>query len=730
MTKDGDRGTPRAPGKEASGIVRETVRVVLSGYAQVIFASQWQVGVILLAATFVAPAQGAAGLIGLALTSLFALALGMDRAHVRDGFYAYNGLLVGLALGMSWQPNAPFLLLLAAASLLAVLVAAGLRAIAERFLGVPVLSWPFVITTWAAVAAGRHLAGLAYAGAPGGPACALPLPETIEYFARSLGAAFFVPSAPAGLLVALALLVFSRHAFLLAAAGLAAGTWFHRAIGGDPADLTVRWVGFNFALAAIATGGMWMVPGPGAFVLATVVAALTAVVSVAAAAILGPLGMPPLALPFVLATTLTLFALKHRTRPGRLVPIWLPAGTPEQNLKATRNIRARFLTGAVPAFPLPVTGEWTITQGFEGEHTHKGLWAHAWDLELLDESGKAYTGTGERAADFHAYGKPVFAPAEGRVVRVVNHVEDNPIGQVNTRENWGNLVILWHYGSVYTALCHLQTGSSAVKEGETVAAQQVIGKVGSSGRSPAPHLHFQVQYSPEVGAPTADAELLHYLEKTAEAIAYHTHGRPATGTRLKPMEPDRGRFEALSFPLGGSWRYRVARDGRMAEETIETEIDFAGSRYLVSREHDARVRIFVNRHVFMSLDSHGPRDGLLPWIFLALPRAALTQDDVAWRDELPGEFLLPAIPRVIYDLVEPFVPLARLRTSSRFAAAPDGAGFAIETVLSASGPLAHRALDGVVCTASFDRSRGLVALRASRGVTVILDAVQIDQEGP
>ncbi|HYF93987.1 MAG TPA: M23 family metallopeptidase [Symbiobacteriaceae bacterium] len=56
---------------------------------------------------------------------------------------------------------------------------------------------------------------------------------------------------------------------------------------------------------------------------------------------------------------------------------------------------------------------------------------------------------------------------------------------------YGNLVILLGPGRLVTYYGHLS--GFAVKRGQTVARGQVIGFVGSTGRSTAPHLHLEVR---------------------------------------------------------------------------------------------------------------------------------------------------------------------------------------------------------------------------------------------
>ena len=56
----------------------------------------------------------------------------------------------------------------------------------------------------------------------------------------------------------------------------------------------------------------------------------------------------------------------------------------------------------------------------------------------------------------------------------------------------GNYVLIDHGHDEYSMSAHLQPGSVRVKKGDAVKAGDVIGKLGSSGNSTEPHLHFQL----------------------------------------------------------------------------------------------------------------------------------------------------------------------------------------------------------------------------------------------
>ncbi len=76
-------------------------------------------------------------------------------------------------------------------------------------------------------------------------------------------------------------------------------------------------------------------------------------------------------------------------------------------------------------------------------------------------------------------GTEVYALREGRV------------SYSGWRGGYGRLVIVHHDDGAETRYGHLS--DRLVKEGDTVNADTVIGKVGSSGRSTGPHLHFEVR---------------------------------------------------------------------------------------------------------------------------------------------------------------------------------------------------------------------------------------------
>ena len=56
----------------------------------------------------------------------------------------------------------------------------------------------------------------------------------------------------------------------------------------------------------------------------------------------------------------------------------------------------------------------------------------------------------------------------------------------------GDAVIVSHGNSEYSVYAHLKPGSIRVKVGDRVTTGEAIAKLGSSGNSTEPHLHFQL----------------------------------------------------------------------------------------------------------------------------------------------------------------------------------------------------------------------------------------------
>lgn len=121
------------------------------------------------------------------------------------------------------------------------------------------------------------------------------------------------------------------------------------------------------------------------------------------------------------------------------------------------------------------------------------------DWVQLGADGKAFTGEGQLPEDWVSYGADLVAVADGTILDARDGIPDNrPVGAYSvpmTADNaLGNYVVL-DVGGLhrhFAVYAHIVPGTLQVKVNDTVSAGQVIGKLGSSGNSGAPHLHFHV----------------------------------------------------------------------------------------------------------------------------------------------------------------------------------------------------------------------------------------------
>lgn len=82
-----------------------------------------------------------------------------------------------------------------------------------------------------------------------------------------------------------------------------------------------------------------------------------------------------------------------------------------------------------------------------------------------------------------------FAAERGTPVRAVG---DGIISQANWNGSYGKLVEIQHDSSYMTRYGHLDGYGEGIQNGTAVKKGQVIGYVGSTGRSTGPHLHFEL----------------------------------------------------------------------------------------------------------------------------------------------------------------------------------------------------------------------------------------------
>ncbi len=352
---------------------------VLLAYSEILFARHRGVGLLFLVASVVRPPGTSAhdlwhgglalacGLGAVLLANGLALLLKMHPDSVREGFIGYNALLIGLAVAVLFEPSPAMVFVLLVSVVAVVFVTTGLRSTLGYHFNLPVLSVPFLLVIYLALAARpvmRTLELHPYWLATGSWAGFLPAP--VHDYLCALGAVLFAPNVLSGGLILVGLLVFSRYAVALTVVGFA-GAWLmvHHVFNLPQQDLFL-YVAFNLMLTCLALGGVWFVPQRSSLVLAVGGMLLCAAVLAGASGLLADSGLPVLILPFNLTMLLMLPALRQRTEDIEPKAVDFIAGSPEANRDFYKTRLARFGTRFALRLELPFRGTWQCTQGVDG----------------------------------------------------------------------------------------------------------------------------------------------------------------------------------------------------------------------------------------------------------------------------------------------------------------------------------------------------------------------------
>lgn len=653
---------------------------ILNSYGMIFFARHKWFSLLLLLVSFLDPYAGAAGLFAVAAANGFAWALGYPWAMIRDGQYGFNAAIVGLGLGAYFSWNWTFLGLLIIASLISFLLTVQISGWLAKY-QLPFLSLPFVVTLWIVMLSTRsfdHLVlserGLYYLNelyATGDQWMVnlyqwfnnLPIPAWVELYLRSLGAILFQFNVISGLLLTIGLLLFSRIAFSLSWLGFITAYLFYQWIGADLTQLSYSYIGFNYILTGIALGGYYLLPSKASYTWVIFLTPVLVILTAAFSTLLWYFQLPAYALPFNAIVIGFLYVLKWRSNNQKgPEEVTVQHYSPEQNLYDAHSRKTRFKDFRYIALSLPVMGKWTITQGHSGDITHKEAWRHAWDFEIIDETDKPYNNTGLEPSHYYCYNKPIIAPADGTVVAVVDNIADNIIGETNLHDNWGNSIVLYHAEGLYTQLSHLLEGSIGVAPGDHVKAGQTIARVGNSGRSPIPHLHFQVQALPEVGAPTLQWPLSGYILHEGAETTFCWYAIPEKGQTISHAQPSTVVKQAFHLLPGTSITWTV--EGKAVRWECQT--DMYNHTFIACQDTGAKAWYAEQAGLIYFSGFEGNRHALLFQFYLTAYKVPFSlHNGLTINDELPLHQIDRGFQRWLQDIIAPFFIWRRATYSLR-----------------------------------------------------------------
>jgi len=125
---------------------------------------------------------------------------------------------------------------------------------------------------------------------------------------------------------------------------------------------------------------------------------------------------------------------------------------------------------------------------------------HAFDMMSTNEEGYFLTGDRTKLENYACFGATLIAPVEGEIIATKSDLPDQQIGSRDPEYLEGNHVVIKMDETHYALLAHMKQDSATVSVGDWVEVGQELGECGNSGNTTAPHLHFQIQSTPDLFA--------------------------------------------------------------------------------------------------------------------------------------------------------------------------------------------------------------------------------------
>lgn len=616
--------------------MKRHLKAIFNSYSEIFFLRQMWIGVLLFAATLFNPNLALSGIISAMAAYLFARFINMGKDYLDLGFYTYNPLLVGLSIGYLFRISPLTIFLLIIAGIATFILTAMMFNIFWTYFKLPVLSLPFALMSSAIYLGASQFSNLYVSNLYPQvyDSLNLTLPLWLSGFFRSLGTIFFMPHVLPGIILAIILLGSSRILFMLAVAGYYCGTVVTALMVGSFDQAFSQIYHFNYILIAMSVGSIFLIPSIKSYFLALLAVCTSTILLESVIVFWSYYGIPGFTIPFNIISLSFVYVLGLVNFPllVRVVKV-----TPEETLDHYLSTLRRY-PGTYRTLSLPFAGKWTVWQAFDGDWTHQGHWRYAYDFIITDDDGQSYRNGGEQAGDYYAYRKPVLSPVRGRVTKVISGLADNPIGQVDKANNWGNLVIIYDERGFFVEISHFAQNSIDVAEGDWVERGSYLGLCGNSGYSPQPHIHIQVQGTGEIGSYTLPFSFVNYViadpDGASEQKRFYANDLPPEKTQVEPMHKEKSLEIKTSFMLDDHFVFETFKAGQQTGR-LELVVRMApdGTFYFDTGASQLYFGLFEDTFYFYRMDGE---DEYLKAFFLALPRLPLAcKPGIIWTDYLP-----------------------------------------------------------------------------------------------
>lgn len=654
-------------------------KALLNSYAVLFFSNNRVFALLLLAVSFFNPYAGFAG-IAAAMTAIsLAYFTGLNQQNIQKGMYSYNALIIGIGMGTLFQFGAAFWLLLLSLVVFSVILSAVLQSVLGKH-GLPFLTIPFVLCFWLLLLVSdtfkaidfsyRNIYWMNDAYAIGKNNLVnfilffdnLALPQLVVTFFKALSSLYFQNNVLTGIIIAIGLLIHSRIIFSLIIIGFLSAYCFNAIVMAHPEGMNYYLMGGNFLLVSVAIGGYFIIPSLHSYLWSVIAVPITFIIVMGLGKITGQWSLPVFSLPFSITVLSMLYFFSVKYQAGRIVLTPLQFQSPEKNLYNYLNNKERLQHSQHIRLQLPFIGQWMVSQGHNGNITHKGDWSKALDFIIVDHQLKTYTNYATKTEDFYCYNKPVLAPADGIIHQIEDGIDDNEIGKINQTKNWGNTLIIKHAEGLYTKLSHLKKHSIKFPVGAFVKKGDIVASCGNSGRSPEPHLHFQIQTTPYIGSKTFAYPISYYVATTNGKSIIKEFSIPLETELVNNVNLNAFLQQAFDFLPGYNM---VVQEQGGDEQRWEVFTDAYNQNYLYCHTTKSVAYFTKTTVAFYFASFEGDKKSLLYRFYTACYKVYCTTDlDGSLSDKFPLQLNRHFVLQWLQDIIAPFYIFSRLHFES------------------------------------------------------------------
>ncbi|MGB3947939.1 MAG: urea transporter [Bacteroidia bacterium] len=663
------------------------IQCILNSYGLIFFSLNPVFSLILLFVTFFSPPVGACGLAAVIGVNTMAYALGFNRDEIQKGVFGFNALFIGLALGYEYSFNGTFILLFLTSISILLMVTVWLKGLLAMY-NLPFLTVPFLITYWIISLSSstltnlhwdenhiyvmndiiRNESSLYYQFVHS--ADSLPIFSFALIYFKTLAGTFFQNSVLAGILIAIGLLYFSRITFSLTIIGFYCAYFFYYLFGANVDDLNFYLQGSNFIFLSVAIGCFFLIPNVYSYITVIVLTPVLMFLLLALGKVMAIFQLKAYSLSFNIVCIAFLFTLNHRWFQKYLHVATVQYFSPEKTIYKFLNSLQRFKNEHLYKIALPFAGEWYVSQGYDGKITHLGDWSKALDFVIVDSKNNTYREHGAvreyfSRDYFYCYNKEIYAPYDGYVYDIINNVEENDVGEVNTEYNWGNTIIINHLNGLFSQISHVKKDSFNVFVGQYVYKGTFLATCGNSGRSPEPHIHFQLQTIPTVGAKTLPYPISYFIERDGQNKFLRISEVPKEGAFISNVQVNQLLTVAFGFYPGVKFSFKKENSETVFNWEVLTD---ALNKTYIYCEETKSYAYFVNDGTMLYFtDFEGDKKSLLFYFYLATYRQLLGYyENVTVEDNVPLTHFNSKLLQPFQDFLAPFYLFTKASYSSKF----------------------------------------------------------------